>query len=41
MPIQEKYSGTKYYEEFNFIQYECETSKANAEFVEKFKEYNP
>jgi len=32
MIVQEKYSGTKYYEEFNFIQYECNSPTMTFEF---------
>jgi len=34
--IQEKYSGTQYYDDFNFDTYECSTLKEMAESLEKF-----
>ena len=36
--IQDSYSGTKYYKTFNFKNYECETSKYNAELSKQLLE---
>jgi len=36
--IQHSYSGTKYYETFNFKNYECETSKYNSELSKQLLE---